>query len=70
MSAKIKAARNLAGTVSRVHDPVLRGEVVNKASARLGVAPADFESLLAKHTRAPSPSIELAANSRAIGTTA
>jgi DNA primase len=53
-SAKIQAARNLAGTVSRVHNAVLRGEVVNKASARLGVAPADFESLLAKHSRAPS----------------
>jgi DNA primase len=53
MGAKIQAARNLAATVSRLHDPVLRGEVVNKASARLGVAPADFESLLAKHTRVP-----------------
>ena len=53
-SAKIQAARNLAGTVSRVHNAVLRGEVVNKASARLGVAPADFESLLAKHSRSPS----------------
>jgi DNA primase len=53
MGAKIQAARNLAATVSRVHVPVLRGEVVNKTSARLGVAPADFESLLAKHTRAP-----------------
>ena len=52
MGAKIQAARNLATTVSRVHDPVLRGEAVNKASARLGVAPADFESLLAKHARA------------------
>jgi DNA primase len=56
MGAKIQAARNLAATVSRVHDPVLRGEVVNKTSARLGVAPADFESLLAKHTRAPGGS--------------
>jgi len=56
MSAKIQAARNLAATVSRVHDPVLRGEVVNKASARLGVAPMDFESLLAKHARGPRPS--------------
>ena len=53
MGAKIQAARNLAATVSRVHDPVLRGEVVNKASARLGVAPADFESLLAKRARVP-----------------
>ena len=53
MGAKIQAARNLAATVSRLHDPLLRGEVVNKASARLGVAPSDFESLLAKHARAP-----------------
>src|SRR4026208_1145369 len=52
MGAKIQAARNLATTVSRLHDPLLRGEVVNKASARLGVAPADFESLLARHARA------------------
>jgi len=54
LGAKIQAARNLAGTISRVHDPVLRAEVVNKASARLGVVPGDFESLLAKHSRAPS----------------
>lgn len=57
MGAKIQAARNLAATVSRVHDRVLRGEVVNKTSARLGVAPADFESLLAKHTRAQGGSM-------------
>jgi DNA primase len=57
MGAKIQAARNLAATVSRVQDPVLRGVVVNKASARLGVAPADFESLLAKHGRAPASSM-------------
>jgi hypothetical protein len=58
MGAKIQAARNLAVTVSRVRDPVLRGEVVNKASARLGVVPADFESLLAKQTRAPVGSVK------------
>ena len=57
MGAKIQAARNLAATVSRVHDPVLRGEVVNKASARLGVAPADFDSLLAKYARVPGGSV-------------
>ena len=57
MSAKIQAARNLAGTVSRVHDPVLRGEVVNKASARLGIVPADFESLLAKRARTAGGSV-------------
>jgi len=58
MGAKIQAARNLAATVSRVHDRVLRGEVVNKASARLGVAPADFESLLAKHARVPGGRVD------------
>jgi DNA primase len=57
MGAKIQAARKLAATVSRLHDPVLRGEVVNKASARLGVAPADFESLLAKRARVPGGSV-------------
>jgi hypothetical protein len=58
MGAKIQAARNLAATVSRVHDPVLRGEVTSKASARLGVAPADFESLLAKRTRVPGGRVD------------
>jgi DNA primase len=53
MGTKIQAARKLAATVSRVHDPVLLGEIVNKASARLGVAPADFQSLLAKRARVP-----------------
>jgi DNA primase len=57
MAAKVQAARNLAKTISRVHNPVVRGEVVNKASARLGVAPADFESLLAKHARARGSSV-------------
>jgi DNA primase len=57
MSAKIQAARNLAGTVSRVRDPVLRGAVVNKVAARLGVAPADFESILSKHARASGSSM-------------
>src|ERR1700756_1905228 len=37
MGAKMEAARRLASTVSRVHNPILRGEVVNKASARIGV---------------------------------
>jgi len=56
--ANIQAARNLAATVSRVHDPILRGEVISKASARLGVAPADFESLLAKHARVPGGRVD------------
>jgi DNA primase len=64
MGAKIQAARNLAETVSRVHNAVLRGEVVNKASARLGVAPADFETLLAK----PSRTSRLSVSSNLAGT--
>ena len=51
LGAKLQLARRLAETVSRVHDPLMRGEVVNKASARLGVSPADFETLLSTRTR-------------------
>ena len=58
MSAKMQAARNLAATVSRLHNPVMRGEVVNRASARLGIAPADFESLLAKNARVTGGSLD------------
>ena len=58
MAAKVQAARNLAKTVSRVHNPVVWREVVSKASARLGVAPADFESLLAKHARVPGGRVD------------
>jgi len=46
LGAKMQLARSLAETVSRVRDPLMRGEVVNKVSARLGVAAQDFQSLL------------------------
>jgi DNA primase len=48
LAAKMQLARRLAEAVSRVRDPLMRGEVVNKASARLGVGAQDFESLLPK----------------------
>jgi DNA primase len=48
LGAKMQLARKLAETVSRVHDPFMRGEVVSKMSARLGVSPADFETLLSR----------------------
>jgi DNA primase len=48
LSAKMQLARTLAETVARVHNPFMRGEVVNKASARLGVAATEFETLLPK----------------------
>jgi DNA primase len=51
LGAKLQVARRLAETISRVHDPLMRGEVVNKASARLGVSPADFGTLLSTKPR-------------------
>jgi len=48
LGAKMQLARSLAETVSRVRDPLMRGEVVNKVSARLGVTAQDFQSLLPK----------------------
>ena len=51
LGAKLQLARRLAETVSRVHDPLMRGEVVNKASARLGVSPVDFGTLLSTKPR-------------------
>jgi DNA primase len=59
MGAKIDIVRRLAQTISRVHDPLMRGEVVSKASARLGVSRADFESAIPKvdpHRRSASAS--------------
>jgi DNA primase len=46
--AKIQLARRLAETVSHVRDPVMRGEVMTKASARLGVAASDFQALMSR----------------------
>ena len=48
----MQVARELAARRSRVvRDPVMRGEVVNKISARLGVRVADFETLLSLASR-------------------
>ena len=48
LGAKVQVARRLAETVSRVRDPLMRGEVVSKVSARLGVPAQDFEALVSK----------------------
>jgi DNA primase len=48
MSAKIDIARRLGATIARVHNPLMRGEVVSRASARLGVSRADFEKVIPK----------------------
>ena len=47
----MELARRLAETIARVQDPLMRGEVANKASARLGVPRSDFERLLTKPSR-------------------
>jgi DNA primase len=51
LGAKMQLARRLADTVARVQDPLMRGEVANKVSARIGVARSDFERLLTKPNR-------------------
>src|SRR3989442_9323738 len=57
IGAKMQAARELAVTVSHVHDAVMRGQVVNKVSARLGIPTSDFAALTAKQPpgRIPQP---------------
>jgi hypothetical protein len=51
LGAKMQLARSLAETVSRVHDPLMRGEVASKVSARLGVPVQDFQTLFPKQPR-------------------
>jgi DNA primase len=52
LGAKMQLARRLAETVSRLRDPLMRGEVVNKVSARLGVAAQDFQALVSRQRSA------------------
>ena len=46
LSHKMQVARELAASVAQVRDPLMRGEVMNKVSARLGIRVGDFESLV------------------------
>ena len=55
LNAKMHLARQLAETVARVHDPLMRNEVVSKVAARLGVGAADFANLLPKPQRNRTP---------------
>jgi len=48
LRAKMQLARELAQTVSHVHEPMMRGQVVNQVSVRLGVPASEFEALLPK----------------------
>jgi DNA primase len=51
LGSKMQLAQKMAEMVARVHDRIMRSEVANKVSARIGVAPADFERLLTKSSR-------------------
>jgi DNA primase len=51
LGAKMQVAQRLAETIGRVQDQLMRGEVANRASARLGVPRGDFDRLLAKPSR-------------------
>jgi DNA primase len=55
LGAKMQLARELAETVSHVHDPMMRGQVVNQVSVRLGVPASEFEALLPKRPRDRGP---------------
>jgi DNA primase len=57
LSAKMQVARQLAETVARVYDPLMRNEVASKVAARLGVGASDFASLLPKPQRLRTPEI-------------
>ena len=46
LAAKTQLARKLAETVSHVRDPLMRGQVSNKMSARLSVPTPEFEKLI------------------------
>jgi DNA primase len=58
LGAKMQLARKLAETVSRVHDPMMRGEIVSKVSSRLGVSALDFATLLPNAKRESIPASE------------
>ncbi len=51
LSAKVQLARKLADTAAQVRDPLMRGEVLNKMSARLGVPASEFERLVPEQRR-------------------
>jgi DNA primase len=57
LGKKMELVRSLAGTVSHVRDPLMRGEVVRKVTARLGVSTAEFEHLLSAPGRPGAASV-------------
>jgi DNA primase len=60
IGTKMRLARKLAETVGQVRDPVMRGEVLNNASARLGIPASEFEKLVPQQRRERSFDFTLA----------
>jgi DNA primase len=54
LSAKVRLAHRAAEIISRIHDPIMRGEVVNRVSARLGVASAELKAIVPERIRQSS----------------
>ena len=50
LGRKMQLSRRLAETVARIHDPLMRGEVAARVSARLGVPAGEFDRLLGKRS--------------------
>jgi DNA primase len=54
LGQKMQLARHLGDTVSRIRDPIMRREVSNRVSARIGVPVNDFEKMLTPARRSDS----------------
>src|SRR5438067_7288531 len=57
LGAKMQVARTLAETVSYVHNPMMRGEIISKISARLAVSVSEFAALVPKKIRKASSGV-------------
>jgi DNA primase len=55
LGAKMQLARKFADTAAQVRDPLMRGEVLNKMSARLAVPASEFEKLIPQQRSARAP---------------
>ncbi len=60
LGAKMQLARKLAETAGQVRDPLMRGQVLSKMSARLGVPASEFEKLVPPPRRERGPDREAA----------
>lgn len=58
LGAKMQLARKFAETVSCVRDPMMRGEIVNKICARLGLSTLDFGAMVPHRKRDSVPASE------------